>query len=121
MRTRRCWPAPPRAPIRSCLFFCWLPYGAAPSGDSTAGGPAGGIGSGGGGGSGVERARDRSLYAIHPVPLTDVRSISKHTPALGQHRVTVTLASGVSLPPFAFLHVRRPGGRRLGRRVCVCQ
>lgn len=39
---------------------------------------------------------------VHPVPLSDVRAISKHTPPLGQHRVTITLASGVSLPSLHF-------------------
>lgn len=39
---------------------------------------------------------------VHPIPLSDVRAISKHTPPLGQHRVTITLASGVSLPSLHF-------------------
>lgn len=43
---------------------------------------------------------------VHPIPLSDVRAIHKHTPPLGQHRITLTLATGVSLPSLHFQNVR---------------
>ncbi|KAM7262568.1 hypothetical protein ACFE04_000251 [Oxalis oulophora] len=47
-------------------------------------------GAGAGAGAGVD------------VPLTDVRSIRRHTPALGWQYVIVVLASGLAYPPFYF-------------------
>ncbi|PRW58614.1 TBC1 domain family member 17-like [Chlorella sorokiniana] len=93
-----------------CLFLCWLPYaaGASPLEDSFSTGGTNGSSNGAaaaGGdahGGGVESAKDRTMYAVHPIPLSDVRAISKHTPPLGQHRITITLASGVSLPSLHF-------------------
>jgi len=37
---------------------------------------------------------DRSLYTITAVPFTEVRSIRRHTPALGWQYVIVVLSSG---------------------------
>lgn len=50
---------------------------------------------------------------VHPIPLTDIRAIHKHTPPLGQHRVTLTLTNGVSLPSLHFQSVSEgdSGGR----------
>ena len=47
-------------------------------------------------------AADPSMYAIHPVPLSDVKAIRKHTPALGWHYMVVVLVSGLTLPPLYF-------------------
>lgn len=46
---------------------------------------------------------DRSLYAVHPIPLSDVRAVRPHTPPLRQHTVTLVLHSGLTMPPFYFL------------------
>ncbi|OAY31479.1 TBC1 domain family member 15 [Manihot esculenta] len=46
--------------------------------------------------------KDRSLYTIRAVPLTDVRSIRRHTPTLGWQYVIVVLSSGLAFPPLYF-------------------
>ena len=44
----------------------------------------------------------RSAYAVHPIPLSEVRAIRPSTPPLRQHTVTLVLQSGITLPPFHF-------------------
>ncbi|PSC76650.1 TBC1 domain family member 17-like [Micractinium conductrix] len=104
-----------------CLFLCWLPYagGAAEAehGGSGVGSGSSGRQPGGGGRAGKqpggcgrsaagegEGGSGHSLYAVHPIPLSDIKALRKHTPALGPHHVTLTLATGVSLPSFFFQH-----------------
>ncbi|KNA25024.1 hypothetical protein SOVF_010310 [Spinacia oleracea] len=43
-----------------------------------------------------------NLYTIRPLPLTDVRSIRRHTPPLGWQYIIVVLASGLAFPPLYF-------------------
>ncbi|KAL1335071.1 hypothetical protein HN51_064033 [Arachis hypogaea] len=44
----------------------------------------------------------RSLYTIRAVPFTDIRSIRRHTPALGWQYIIVVLSSGLAYPPLYF-------------------
>lgn len=82
-----------------CLFICWLPYAAgAVQVDDGSPKPAGA----GSGSKAAEGAKHRTMYAVHPIALSDVRAIHKHTPPFGQHRITLTLTSGVSLPSLYF-------------------
>ncbi|MED6168047.1 hypothetical protein PIB30_008400 [Stylosanthes scabra] len=46
--------------------------------------------------------KDRSLYTIRAVPFTDIRSIRRHTPALGWQYIIVVLSSGLAYPPLYF-------------------
>ncbi|TYH60496.1 hypothetical protein ES332_D08G297000v1 [Gossypium tomentosum] len=46
--------------------------------------------------------KDRNLYTIRAVPFADVRSIRRHTPALGWQYIIVVLSSGLALPPLYF-------------------
>ncbi|KAK9715171.1 hypothetical protein RND81_06G147500 [Saponaria officinalis] len=46
--------------------------------------------------------KDRNLYTIRPLPFTEVRSIRRHTPALGWQYVIVVLSSGLAFPPLYF-------------------
>ncbi|XP_015867228.1 uncharacterized protein LOC107404749 isoform X2 [Ziziphus jujuba] len=46
--------------------------------------------------------KDRSLYTIRAVPFTDVRSIRRHSPALGWQYIIVVLSSGLAFPPLYF-------------------
>ncbi|KAK7330076.1 hypothetical protein VNO77_24261 [Canavalia gladiata] len=46
--------------------------------------------------------KDRSLYTIREVPFTDIRSIRRHTPALGWQYIIVVLSSGLAYPPLYF-------------------
>ncbi|PPR86696.1 hypothetical protein GOBAR_AA33996 [Gossypium barbadense] len=49
--------------------------------------------------------QDRNLYTIRAVPFADVRSIRRHTPALGWQYIIVVLSSGrnrLALPPLYF-------------------
>ncbi|KAJ8434960.1 hypothetical protein Cgig2_027803 [Carnegiea gigantea] len=46
--------------------------------------------------------RDRNLYTIRPLPITDVRSIRRHTPPLGWQYLIVVLSSGLAFPPLYF-------------------
>ncbi|BBH08513.1 RabGAP/TBC domain-containing protein, partial [Prunus dulcis] len=44
----------------------------------------------------------RNLYTIRAVPLTEVRSIRRHTPALGWQYIIVVLSTGLAFPPLYF-------------------
>ncbi|CAJ1944606.1 unnamed protein product [Sphenostylis stenocarpa] len=45
---------------------------------------------------------DRNLYTIRAVPFTEIRSIRRHTPALGWQYIIVVLSSGLAYPPLYF-------------------
>ncbi|XP_007013521.2 PREDICTED: TBC1 domain family member 17 isoform X3 [Theobroma cacao] len=67
----------------SSLFMTWIPY----KGQST---------------NARLSEKDRNLYTISPVPFADVRSIRRHTPALGWQYIIVVLSSGLAFPPLYF-------------------
>ncbi|XP_022749653.1 TBC1 domain family member 17-like isoform X2 [Durio zibethinus] len=67
----------------SSLFMTWIPY----KGQST---------------NAKLSEKDRNLYTIRAVPFTDVRSIRRHTPALGWQYIIVVLSSGLAFPPLYF-------------------
>ncbi|XLR10941.1 hypothetical protein S83_038879, partial [Arachis hypogaea] len=46
--------------------------------------------------------KERSLYTIRAVPFTDIRSIQRHSPALGWQYIIVVLSSGLAYPPLYF-------------------
>ncbi|KAL5065146.1 hypothetical protein RYX36_026883 [Vicia faba] len=46
--------------------------------------------------------KDRNLYTIRAVPFTEIRSIRRHTPALGWQYIIVVLSSGLAHPPLYF-------------------
>ena len=46
--------------------------------------------------------KERSLYTIRAVPFTDIRSIRRHSPALGWQYIIVVLSSGLAYPPLYF-------------------
>ena len=50
-----------------------------------------------------------ALLQVHPIPLSDIKAIHKHTPPLGFHRITLTLTNGVSLPSLYFQTVSGAG------------
>ena len=41
-------------------------------------------------------------YAVHPVPLADLKAMRKQTPKLGNHHIVLVLKNGLTLPPFYF-------------------
>ena len=45
---------------------------------------------------------DRTAYAVHPLPLSDVQALRKHVPSFGTHHVVVVLGNGLTLPPLFF-------------------
>lgn len=47
-------------------------------------------------------ARDRTMYAVHPVPLSDIKAIRKHAPSFGWQYIIVVLTNGLTLPPLYF-------------------
>lgn len=65
------------------LFMTWIPY----KGQSS---------------SARLPEKDRNLYTIRAVPFSGVRSIRRHTPALGWQYVIVVLSSGLAFPPLYF-------------------
>ncbi|ERN16643.1 TBC1 domain family member 15 isoform X1 [Amborella trichopoda] len=72
------------------LFMTWIPYKQSAS-------------YGVGQGSRVKLPeKDRNLYTIRAVPLTDVRSIRRHTPTLGWQYIIMVLTSGLAFPPLYF-------------------
>ncbi|KAM1360854.1 hypothetical protein COP2_026713 [Malus domestica] len=67
----------------SSLFMTWIPYNGQNSNARVS-------------------EKDRNLYTIRSVPLTEVRSIRRHTPALGWQYIIVVLATGLAFPPLYF-------------------
>ncbi|TYH65613.1 hypothetical protein ES332_D06G067000v1 [Gossypium tomentosum] len=67
----------------SSLFMTWIPY----KGQST---------------NARLSEKDRNLYTIRAVPFADVRSIQRHTPALGWQYIIVVLSFGFTFPPLYF-------------------
>uniref|UniRef100_A0A2N9GZ02 Rab-GAP TBC domain-containing protein n=1 Tax=Fagus sylvatica TaxID=28930 RepID=A0A2N9GZ02_FAGSY len=67
----------------SSLFMTWIPY----KGQSS---------------NARLSEKDRNLYTIRAVPFTEVRSIRRHTPALGWQYIIVVLSSGLAFPPLYF-------------------
>ncbi|RDX87299.1 TBC1 domain family member 15, partial [Mucuna pruriens] len=67
----------------SSLFMTWIPY----KGHSS---------------EAKLSDKDRNLYTIRAVPFTDIRSIRRHTPALGWQYIIVVLSSGLAYPPLYF-------------------
>lgn len=45
---------------------------------------------------------DRTMYAVHPIPLSDIKAISRHVSRLSWHYIIIVLNSGLTLPPFYF-------------------
>jgi hypothetical protein len=41
----------------------------------------------------------RTMYAIHPIPLSEIKAIRRHTPPLGWHHIVVVLVSSLTPPP----------------------
>ncbi|CAN6450988.1 unnamed protein product [Victoria cruziana] len=76
----------------SSLFMTWIPYK-----PTTSGLPSVKQGS-----STRLLEKDRNLYTIKAVPLTDVRSIRRHTPTFGFQYIIVVLRSGLAYPPLYF-------------------
>ncbi|XP_078437533.1 rabGAP/TBC domain-containing protein [Wolffia australiana] len=74
------------------LFMTWIPYKHGVAGVDSAGRSSN---------SGILE-RDRKLYTIKDVPLADVHSIRRHTPALGWQYIIVILSSGIAFPTFYF-------------------
>ena len=44
------------------------------------------------------------MYAIHPIPLSEVKALRKHAPKFGWQFVVVVLGNGLTLPPLYFTH-----------------
>ncbi len=42
------------------------------------------------------------MYAVHPIPLSEVKAICKHTPSFGWQYIIVVLGNGLTLPPLYF-------------------
>lgn len=59
----------------SVLFITWSPHGCGSS---------------------------ESSYSIPPIPLSEIRAITRHTPTLGWHYIIIVLMSGYTLPPLYF-------------------
>ncbi|KAM6553382.1 hypothetical protein CsatB_014144 [Cannabis sativa] len=67
----------------SALFMTWIPYK-------------------GQGSNARLSEKDKNLYTIRAVPLTEVRSVRRHTPAFGWQYIIVVLSSGLAFPPLYF-------------------
>lgn len=50
----------------------------------------------------AQHAGDHTMYAIHPIPLSEIKAIRRHTPPLGWHYIVMVLVSGLTLPPLFF-------------------
>ena len=47
-------------------------------------------------------AVDRTMYAVHPIPLSEVKAIRKQAPKFGWQFIVVVLSNGLTLPPLYF-------------------
>ncbi|KAK9918155.1 hypothetical protein WJX75_001762 [Coccomyxa subellipsoidea] len=47
-------------------------------------------------------ARDRTMYAVHPIPLSEVKAVRKHAPSFGTQHIVLVLTNGLTLPPLYF-------------------
>lgn len=94
--------------VDDIMFLAWLPYALNNTSDSATddnkfvvisdGGPALSEAN-----SSLEsEKRDRTLYAVHPVPISDIRAVRRHTPTIGWHHIIIVLHTGLSLPPLYF-------------------
>jgi len=52
-------------------------------------------------------SRNGEPYTIPPIPLSEIRAITRHTPALGWHYVIIVLMSGSNFPPLYFNNGRQ--------------
>lgn len=78
------------------VFLAWLPYSqGCLQEDGTFQPPADAARS-------PASAVDRTAYAVHPLPLSDVQALRKHVPSFGTHHVVVVLGNGLTLPPLFF-------------------
>lgn len=50
----------------------------------------------------LDREKDRTMYAVHPIPVSDIKAITRQTPTLGYHSMIIVLNSGLTLPPLYF-------------------
>lgn len=75
----------------SSLFMTWIPYKSSHTSNDV-----------GQGSNARLFEKERNLYTIRAVPLTDVRSIRRHTPTLGWQYIIVVLSSGLAFPPLYF-------------------
>ncbi|CAD7699808.1 unnamed protein product [Ostreobium quekettii] len=81
----------------SVLFIAWLPYSkGALNEDGTFQ-----LDSQSDNGQG-DREKDRTMYAVHPIPLSDIKAITRQTPTIGYHAMIIVLNSGLTLPPLYF-------------------
>ncbi|XP_054805639.1 uncharacterized protein LOC129308520 [Prosopis cineraria] len=67
----------------SSLFMTWIPY----IGHSS---------------TAKLSEKDKNLYTIRAVPVSDVRSIRRHAPPLGWQYIIIVLSSGLAYPPLYF-------------------
>ena len=58
---------------------------------------------------------DRTMYAVHPIPLAEVAAVRKHAPSFGTQHIVLVLANGLTLPPLYFTR------RRRARALCRAQ
>ncbi|KAG6551031.1 hypothetical protein Mapa_007264 [Marchantia paleacea] len=83
------------------LFMTWIPYA---HGGMTREGPnvviKGGLRNRMGSNKAAER--DRNLYTIRAVSLSEMRSIRRHTPPFGWQYIIIVLTSGLAFPPLYF-------------------
>lgn len=76
----------------SSLFMSWIPYKSSTDEVDCLGRSS----------NSSRMEKDRKLYTIKSVPLSDVRSIRRHTPTLGWPYIIVVLSSGLAFPPLYF-------------------
>eukprot|EP00241_Pyramimonas_parkeae_P010960 CAMPEP_0114266548 /NCGR_PEP_ID=MMETSP0058-20121206/24683_1 /TAXON_ID=36894 /ORGANISM="Pyramimonas parkeae, CCMP726" /LENGTH=230 /DNA_ID=CAMNT_0001384065 /DNA_START=73 /DNA_END=761 /DNA_ORIENTATION=- len=114
----------PRAFDDAALFLAWLPYAVPAKPALAPASGASGVGAPGSESAGAHEEEQRqlqqaatgwapldatgnpksvrTLYAVHPIALTDVRAIKRNTPTIGYHHIILVLHSGLTLPPLYF-------------------
>ena len=69
-------------------------------------------------GSALRLCADRTLYAVHPIPLSEVKAIRKHAPSFGTQHLVLVLSNGLTLPPLYFTNGGVKGLFSALREVC---
>lgn len=42
------------------------------------------------------------MYAVHPIPMSEVKAVRKYAPSFGTQHIVLVLANGLTLPPLYF-------------------
>ncbi|KAK9815964.1 hypothetical protein WJX74_004614, partial [Apatococcus lobatus] len=81
--------------LHRVLFFSWLPHSHGSVNED-------GLFQESGDPHCILASRDQTMYAVHPIALSEVKAIRKHTSTFASQHIVIILQNGLTLPPFYF-------------------